>query len=291
MGLRRRSFEETLPKKTFIFNGETLQMNNHNNKLLFVFLLLTLAFSACVPNRKYVYLQSADVNKKGLPKDSTLRSYSYNELDYKIQPEDILSIRIESLTSKELDFLAKESAIAGQGLSQQANPLLIGELVDKEGMVPFAVIGKVKVAGLTVYEAQDTIQKIANQYMESPMVKVRLINFRITILGEVNREGNVTLTNNRVSMLEAVGLVGGLADLADKQNVKLIRQKHGKTEVQYLDLLSEDFVNSPFYFVNQNDVLIVPALKQRPFRKYFGQNVALVVSTLSLLVLTLNLTQ
>jgi polysaccharide export outer membrane protein len=255
-----------------------------------VFFIL-LAVSACVPNRKYVYLQKGDVNKSGLLKDTTLRKYNFTDFNYRIQPEDILSIRFESLTPKEFDFFANQGAITGQGLGQQANPLLIGELVDKEGMVPFPVIGKVRVGGLTVYEAQDTIQKIANQYIESAVVKVRLINFRITILGEVNREGTITLANNRVSMLEAIGLTGGLTDLADKQNVKLIRQKKGKTEVQYINLLSEEFMNSPYYFVNQNDVLIVPALKQRPFRKYFGQNVALIVSTLSLIVLTLNLTK
>lgn len=254
------------------------------------FLFIVFCISSCVPNKRYVYLQKSDVNQKNLPKDSTLRKYAYEIFNYQIQPEDILSVRIESLTPKEFDFFSGDAAVSAQALNTQANPLLIGELVDRNGMIPFPVIGKVKVAGLTVYQAQDTIQKIANLYTESALVKVRLLNFRITILGEVNKEGNITLMNNRVSMLEAVGLAGGLTDLADKQNVKLIRQKNGRTEVQYIDLLSEDFMSSPYYFVNQNDLLIVPALKQRPFRKYFAQNVALMVSTLSLIVLTLNLT-
>lgn len=254
-------------------------------------LALGLALSACVPNKKYVYLQKDDVNKKDLPKDSVVRSYTYQDFEYKIQPEDILSIRFESLTPDEYNFLTKEVAVAGQGLNQQANPLLIGELVDAEGNVPFPVIGKVHVAGLTVYQAQDTLQNIANQYLQNPLVKVRLINFRITILGEVNKEGSITFTNNRVNMMEAIGLAGGLTDLADKRNVKLIRLKDGKTDVQYLDLLSEDFVKSPYFFVNQNDVLIVPALRQRPYRKYFGQNVSLIVSLVSLIVLTINLSR
>jgi polysaccharide biosynthesis/export protein len=266
-------------------------MNTTIKRFLLFAVVSQIVLSSCVPNRKYVYLQNRDVNVNRLPKDSTIRQYDLAQFNYRIQPEDILSIRFESLTPKEFDFFAKDNAVMGQGLMQQANPLLIGELVDKEGMVPFPVIGKVKVGGLTVYEAQDTIQKIANEYMESPVVKVRLINFRVTILGEVTREGSITLANNRVTMLEAIGLAGGLTDLADKSNVKLIRQRQGKTEVQYLDLLDEHFLNSPYYFVNQNDILIVPALRQRPFRKYFGQNMALVVSVLSLLVLTLNLTQ
>src|SRR4051812_25755269 len=138
---------------------------------LFLLGFLLAVLASCVPNKRYVYLQKSDVNKKYLPKDTTVRTYAYADFKYRIQPEDILSIRIESLTPKELDFFSKEAATGSQALNTQANPLLIGELVDKDGMVPFPVIGKVKVAGLTIYEAQDTIQAIALQYMESPIVK------------------------------------------------------------------------------------------------------------------------
>ena len=89
-------------------------------------------------------------------------------------------------------------------------------------------------------------------------------------------------------MLEALGLAGGMTDLADRANIKLIRQINGKTEIQYLNLLDEDFINSPYYYVYQNDVLMVSSLKQRPYRKYFGQNISLVLSSLTLLLLTIS---
>ena len=92
-------------------------------------------------------------------------------------------------------------------------------------------------------------------------------------------------------MLEAIGLAGGFTDFADKTNIKVIRQSTEKAEVYYLNLLEEDFVSSPFYYMNQGDVIIVPPLKQRPYQIYFGKNLALVISSVSLLLLVLSLTR
>ena len=254
--------------------------------LLFVSLIF---LSACVSNKKVTLLQKNDINSKNLPIDSVVRTYAIDTFQYKIQPNDIVSIQFESLTTKEFDFFSKNSQGGGGINLAQGNALLFGELVDEKGQIPFPVIGKVKIQGLTIFELQDKLQQLANQYIESPLVKVRLLNYRITILGEVNKEGTVQLFNNRVNMLEAIGLAGGLGELANRENIKLIRQMGGKTEIQYINLLDENFIHSPYFYVYQNDVLIVPALRQRAFRKYAGQNLALFVSTVSVILLTLNL--
>lgn len=230
------------------------------------------------------------MNAKDLPKDSLVRTYDLPDYEYRIQPEDNISVRFESLTPQEYDIFNRNMLMQQQNMNlNQSNALLIGELVDPNGEIVYPVIGKVKVAGLTVFELQDTLQRLAEQYLESPVVKVRLINFRFTVLGEAIREGTVVLPNNRVNYIEAIGYAGGLKDLADKRNIKLIRQLNGKTEVRYLNLLDESLVNKPEYFVHQNDILIVPPLRQRPYRQYFGQNLSLVLSSVSLLLITISL--
>jgi polysaccharide biosynthesis/export protein len=259
-------------------------------RLLFYLLAFSLLLSSCVTNKKYVYLQNDDVNVNDLPKDTIIRSYDIQNYEYRIQPEDNISVRFESLTPQEYDIFNRNIMAQQQNQQlNQANAILIGELVDPMGEINYPVVGKVKVAGLTVYEAQIKLQQLADQYLESPVVKVRLINFRVTILGEAKQEGTIVLSNNRVSFIEAIGLAGGLTDLADKRNLKLIRQIDGKAQVRYLNLLDENFVNSPEYFVHQNDILIVPALRQRPYQTYFGKNLSLVISSLSLLLITITL--
>jgi polysaccharide export outer membrane protein len=257
------------------------------NKIVLTIGCLLLLLAGCVPNKKYVYMQKGDLHRKDLLKDTVLRSYRQVPFDYRIQPNDALYVRFQSLTPQEFDFFQAESSGGNAGGNQ--NIQLRSELVDPEGYIGFPVAGKVKVAGLTIFEIQDTLQAIANQFLKSPIVKVRLVNYRYTMLGEVKVEGNVTTANNRISLPEAIGLAGGLGDLADRSNIKIIRQRDGQTQVGYVNLLDENIMESPFYYIYQNDIVVVPALKQRPFRKYFSENVAVILSAASLALLVINL--
>lgn len=245
--------------------------------------------ASCVPNRKYQYLQKNDVNKDVTQLDTVVREYAMPGFEYRVQPQDILYIRFESLSEEEFNFFTQQqNARINSG---SGNISLFGELVDANGEIQYPVVGKIKVNGLTVFEIQDKLKAVAAQYLKDPSVKVRLVNFRFTVLGEVKTEGTVTSVNNRTSILEAIGLAGGLSDLADRSQVKLIRQHEGKLDVVYLNLLDENLVNSPYYFLHQSDILIVPPLKQRPFRNYFSQNLSLIISSASLLLLIITLSK
>ncbi len=248
-----------------------------------------ILLGSCVSNKKVQYLQYDDVNAENITKDSTIRSYTNVPYLYKIQPNDILSIKFESLTQSEFDFFKKETVNNNQIGDNNAGALLTGELVNSDGEVEFPVVGKIKIGGLTIFEAQDTLQNIANEFLKEAVVKVRLLNFRFTILGEVKKEGTVNSYNNRISILEGIGLAGGVDDLADRSNIKIIRTKDGRSQIQYVNLLDENLIQSPYYYIHQNDVIIIPPLKQRPFRKYAAQNAGLILSSISTILLAINL--
>lgn len=252
-------------------------------RILLAFGVLMLIFSACVPSKKLVYFQKDDLKgRREIPKDTVLRVHPLSIQEYHIQPLDMLSINFETISDEDdaFDFLSKISPQARTGASATA-AVATGILVDAQGFVEFAVLGKIKVVGLTLFEAKDTIQAIASKFLPDVVVRIRMLNFRYTVLGEVNGEKVVTSTTPRLTLSEAIGLAGGLSELADRTHIKVIRQRGTNTEILYLNLLEEDLLESPNYYVQQNDVIVVPPLKQRTFRKYFTSNLAVITSTLA----------
>jgi polysaccharide biosynthesis/export protein len=256
--------------------------------------VLAIGFSACVPNRKLVYLQHDDLRKrKDIPKDSVLRKHPLSIREYRIQPLDVLSVQFETLSDENdaFDFLAKLNTRMQGGGNIGNNAALFGIFVDLDGSIEYPVLGKIFVAGLSLFQAQTRIREIASQYVPDVIVRVRMLNFRFTVLGEVNGEKTVTSTNPRLTFMEAIGLAGGFGELADRSHIKVIRQVGDSTNVIYLNLLKEDFVESPNYYVQQNDVIIVPPLQQRPFKRYFTPNLAVITSTISFVLFIITLTR
>jgi len=254
------------------------------------FLFIALIISSCVPNKKYVYLQKNDLKEKVVT-DSVVRSYDMTIEEYKIQPLDILSIRLESLTEDEFDFMTKlyPMEMAAQGGGGGQNSAARGFLVDEHGEIEFPVVGNLKFGGLTVFEAQEMLKEKFKAFLKDPVARVRLMNFRFTVLGEVNQEGQVESQNTRVTLMEAIGMAGGLGELAERSKVKIVRQVGNKAEVFYVNLLDEELLATKHYYMQQNDIVMVPALKQRPFRMYWAQNLSLFVSTVSVILLVISL--
>ncbi|MEM7550830.1 MAG: polysaccharide biosynthesis/export family protein [Bacteroidota bacterium] len=248
---------------------------------------MILVFSSCITRKQLLYLQYENEidNLEEFPKDSILRTHDLKIREYRIQPLDILSITFESLTDEEFDFFSKINENNQIGAGNANNLALQGVVVDSEGNIEYPVTGKVNLEGLTIFEAESMLTSIAKKYLEDPVVRVRLLNFRFTVLGEVNNEQVVNSINTRITFMEAIGLAGGFGELADRSSVKVIRQSGSSSEVFYINPLEERFIESNFYYVQQNDIIIVAPNKQRTFRNYFGQNLGVFTAAVSVVTL------
>jgi polysaccharide biosynthesis/export protein len=251
--------------------------------------LAVLLFNACVPAKRLVYLQKDDElkHRKDIPTDSILRDHKLSIREYQIQPLDILSVSFETLSDENdaFDFLSKLTLRQGRVGGGANGASVNGIVVNTKGEIEFAVLGKIPLQGLTVFQAQDSIQAVAARFMPDVIVRVRMLNFRFTVLGEVNGERTVVSPTTRLTMMEAIGQAGGLSELADRTRVKVIRQNGTSVEIFYVNLLEEKYLESPYYYVQQNDVLIIPPIKQRTFRRYFTGNLGIITSTLSFVLL------
>jgi polysaccharide export outer membrane protein len=177
-----------------------------------------------------------------------------------IQPDDILSISIftiDPVSSMVVNQLSSQSLGGIVSTSSSTNPSANGFLVDKNGEIQLSVIGKVKLLGLTTFQARDLIQDIAGKSYNSPNVQVRYSNFKITILGEVLRPATFTVPNEKLTVLDALGLAGDLTIYGKRENVLLIREQNGEKTFARLNLNSADIFNSPYFYLRQNDVIYV----------------------------------
>lgn len=254
-------------------------------RVIFGVVALVFILSSCVPTKKYVLLQKDDLNKKDLPLDTVLRSYNLQLSNYKIQPQDMLSVNVSTLTPDEYNFIKNLNPIQG-GAGMQGG-MAIGYFVDNDGMVDFPVLGKIKLAGLSIFEAEQKMKEVLANYLRDPIVRVRLLNFRFTFIGEMNVQ--VTSFNPRITLLEAITLAGGLPEYANRENIKIIRQRGDQADVFYVNLLDETFIASPNLYLQQNDIIVVSTLRQKQTLKYLTQNTTLILSLTSFVLFFITL--
>ena len=133
----------------------------------------------------------------------------------------------------------------------------MGYLVDVNGFIEMPLIGRIKVAGLTTQIAKDTITHRLDNFLQNPSVRIYFENFRVTILGEVSKPGVYNVTNEKLSIPEAIGLAGDLSIFGNRKNIMLIREINGEKNFISIDITSRDLFNSPYYYLHSNDVIYV----------------------------------
>ena len=248
----------------------------------FLIVLLAFALASCQSYKKVPYLQDAEV--------VLYRVQNEQLYDAKIMPKDLLTI-VVSCTSPELAVpfnltVAGPGSVAIGNTQLTAQPVLQPYLVDNEGKINFPVLGELKVGGLTKKEAEQLIvEKLKPYIKESPIVTVRMVNYKISVLGEVARPGTFTISNEKVNLLEALAMAGDMTVWGVRDNVKLIREgADGKQEIVTLDLNKAETILSPYYWLQQNDIVYVTPNKAKARNSDIGNSTSLWFSATSILV-------
>ncbi len=246
--------------------------------------------SSCVPNRKVTYLQYENELKEpeSIVTDSLVRMYEAGEWGYLLQPNDLLSIKVASMTPEEYNplFLADRYMVTGGagGAGGDRQSLLNGYRIDPAGNLTLPVIGTIQASGLTLRTLEDTINSLMEKELEDPVTKVNIINFKFSVIGEVNSQNTIFSSDNALTLLQAVSMAGGASEFGDISRVKVVRWMGEEHYVFYVNLLDETFLSSEFYFIQPNDVIIITPLKARSYLKYVSPNLGIVAATISLLL-------
>lgn len=250
---------------------------------VFTCLITIFLLASCQSYKKVPYLQDVEVMEQTAQQE--------NLYDAKIMPKDLLTI-VVSCTSPELAVpfnltVASPASVATTGNSQlTVQPVLQPYLVDNGGKINFPVLGELKVGGLTKREAEQLIiDKLKPYIKETPIVTVRMVNYKISVLGEVTRPGTFTISNEKVNLLEALAMAGDMTVWGVRDNVKLIREgADGKQEIVTLDLNKAETILSPYYWLQQNDIVYVTPNKAKARNSDIGNSASLWFSATSILV-------
>lgn len=249
----------------------------------YIFLLFIMVLGAsCVPAKKVMYLQNNELDAHNVSHDSVLLSHIIRDIEYKLAPGDILSVEISSITPKKFDFLNQQEKDRSE-----VDPRLSGYLIGDDGIVEIPFVGSLKVGGLTLKEATSLIKERAASLLNEPSVNVKMLNYSYTILGEVGKPGVYYNYNSKVNIFEAIAQAGDLTDFANRSQIKLIREENGDAQIIMLNLLQDDFLGSPYYYLKPGDFIYAPPMKVKNFKQYQLPNAAVLLSTLTVLGLVL----
>lgn len=261
---------------------------------IFVTIIIASTFTSCVSNKKLT--EQAQYFKN--INDSLLNRVSIVS-EPVFQKGDILSIAV--ITTNELssklfnqpNFTTGQSNATSEANSGTGSIQPGGYLVNETGNIIFPLLGKVKAEGLTRQTLTDTLSIRLKTYIDSAIISIRLLNYRVTILGEVARPGTYSIPSERITILDALGLAGDLTIYGKRNNIRIIRSQDGTRQSGIINLSNGDIFNSPFFYLRQNDVVYVemnerkiPNTDQANLRTF---SIALgIISALGVVITTIN---
>ncbi|WP_333600876.1 polysaccharide biosynthesis/export family protein, partial [Flavobacterium sp.] len=229
-----------------------------NKTSIYIFLLLSVFFTSCVPTKDLIYLQNKD-------KDNNEAVIPSNQKPYRLQTNDILTITIKAIDPKMVEIFSNTGGQAAQ-ISDQGS-YYTGYSVDDHGNIRLPILGEINVLGFTVEEVRIKIEKqLHEQYFKNEagiFVTVKLSGFRYTINGEVGSTGTKVIYQDKVNIMEAIANAGDITVTGDRKDVKVIRRYPQGSETFSIDLTNGKAVNSPCFYLQPNDYIYVKPLKQK----------------------------
>lgn len=241
------------------------------------FLLVLFVFS-CKPRKELVYYQNID---------SLTTSEKLNTYEIKIQPDDLLLIIVSAEDAESaIPFnLTTASVPAAAGLNIPIGQQTIQTyLVDASGSMTFPVLGKLQVGGLSRSELMQLLEVKISKYIKNPIITIRRMNFKISVQGEVNSPGTYSIDSDRMTLIEAISMAKDLTIYGQRNNILIIREINGVKSYNRVDITKADFINTPFYYLAQNDVVYVEPNKARINGAAVGSNTGVIISITSLLI-------
>ncbi|WP_313366851.1 polysaccharide biosynthesis/export family protein [Sphingobacterium mizutaii] len=238
----------------------------------FCFLFVCLFYS-CASRKEIVYFQADSLALSSIKESSAL----------KLQAGDILTISVTADDVRATEPFNQINAYQ-VGTIQNNNPFLPTYTIDQNGFIDFPRIGKVALAGKTRTEAVDFLRSEISRYIVNPGVNMSVRNFRVTVLGEVVKPGTFFIENDRVSLLEALGLAGDMTINGVRSNVLVVREENGVKSEHRVDLTKRESLNSPVYYLRQNDVVYVEPNGAKIQSSKYTQNTSVFVSIASLII-------
>ncbi len=228
-------------------------------KKVFPFIVIILGVilathTSCISNQDTVYFQSNSWNKNSPTKIIN------TDFEYRLKPEDVISVRIKSVNAGLTQHmnLEPESNINGYN---DVGLFVNGYSIDSYGQIVMPDLGDIKVGGMTIEEARRVIQTEVNKTIPKATVIVKLVSFRIAVLGEVNQPGYYSIYNTRFTLLEALSMAGDLLEFANREKITLVRQVEDGSDVIILDLTDPDIIANPYYYLKPNDAVYVEPLE------------------------------
>ena len=251
-----------------------------HNVLGVLALLFAMCFTSCVPVESMIYLQPDEEYRAEV--------IEYNKAEYQLQVNDILDVKISSLNpdvNAIFNSASLSSMQAANATAQTGGDLffITGYSIDAEGFIDIPFVGQVYVLGKTLEVAEKAIDNKVREMFSNYHLRVKLGGIRFSSIGEFNRPGKHVAMQNQVTLFEAIALGGDLSPVADRSHVKVIRQYPDGTRIHEVNLLNQDVIASPFYFIQPNDIIYVEPLPQRSWGIGVtgAETFSTVVSTLS----------